>query len=101
MLNLLRFTSDGRASYDEYFRQLSTTFLPRYGGEVLYAGDGSTVLVAEPGQQWDAVLLVRFPNREAFTRMVAGAQYQQVTQLRTEALTEAVLQATVPWSDPG
>jgi uncharacterized protein (DUF1330 family) len=98
MLNLLRFRAGGRASYDEYARALADTFLPRYGGEVLYAGDGSTVLVAEPGQEWDAVLLVRYPTREAFSRMVADPEYQQVTGRRTDALEEAVLQATVPWA---
>src|SRR4051794_36107055 len=67
------------------------TFLPRYGGEVLYAGDGGTPLAAEQGQDWDAVLLVRYPSREAFSRMVADPEYQQVTHLRTQALTEAVL----------
>ena len=98
MLNLLRFTEGGRESYDRYAEALSSTFLPRYGGEVLYAGDGSTSLVAEAGQEWDAVLLVRYPSREAFSRMVADPEYQEVTGLRTEALTEAVLQATVPWA---
>jgi len=97
MLNLLRFAEGGRASYDEYAGALDKTFLERYGGEVLYAGDGSTALVAEDGQAWDAVLLVRYPSREAFSRMVADPDYQQVTPLRTKALTEAVLQATIPW----
>ncbi|HEU5034949.1 MAG TPA: DUF1330 domain-containing protein [Mycobacteriales bacterium] len=99
MLNLLRFKADGgRASYDEYARALSETYLARYGAEVIYAGDGSTALVAEDGQAWDAVLLVRYPSREAFCRMVADPEYQQVTRFRTEALEEAVLQATVPWT---
>ena len=97
MLNLLRFADGGRESYDRYAEALRTTFLPRYGAEVLYAGDGSTTLVAETGQDWDAVLLVRYPSREAFSRMVADPEYQQVTGLRTRALTEAVLQATVAW----
>ena len=97
MLNLLRFAQGGRDSYAAYARVLSETFLPRYGAQVLYAGDGSTVLAAEPGQEWDAVLLVRYPSRAAFSRMVADPEYQQVTHLRSEALTEAVLQATVPW----
>lgn len=97
MLNLLRFAEGGRESYARYADALRETFLPRYGAEVLYAGDGSTVLVAEEGQSWDAVLLVRYPSREAFSRMVADPEYQQVTAFRTEALEEAVLQATVPW----
>jgi uncharacterized protein (DUF1330 family) len=97
MLNLLRFAEGGRELYAQYAEALGTTFLRRYGGEVLYAGDGSTALVAEDGQAWDAVLLVRYPSREAFSRMVADPEYQQVTELRTRALTEAVLQATTPW----
>jgi uncharacterized protein (DUF1330 family) len=99
MLNLLRYDGEqGRESYATYARHLSETFLPRYGGEVLYAGDGSTVLVAEEGQAWDTVLLVRYPSRQAFSDMVADPEYQEVTRYRTGALTEAVLQATVPRS---
>jgi uncharacterized protein (DUF1330 family) len=101
MLNLLRFAESGRESYDRYARHLSETFLPRYGGEVIYAGDGSTALVADDGQAWDAVLIVRYPDRAAFSRMVADPEYQEVTHLRTQALTEAVLQATVPWRPAG
>jgi uncharacterized protein (DUF1330 family) len=99
MLNLLRFKPDGgRESYARYSRALvEEGHLARVGGEVLYAGDGSTALVAEDGQSWDAVLVVRYPSREAFSRMVADPDYQKVTHLRTEALEEAVLQATVPW----
>lgn len=97
MLNLLRFKEGGRASYDEYGRHTAKTFLPRYGGEVLYAGDGRSPLVAEAGQAWDVVLLVRYPSREAFGRMIADPEYQAITHLRTEALAEAVLQPTTPW----
>jgi uncharacterized protein (DUF1330 family) len=97
MLNLLRYADGGRELYARYAEALKSTFLPRYGGEVLYAGDGSTSLVAEDGQAWDAVLLVRYPSRAAFSRMVADPEYQQVTELRTRALSEAVLQATTPW----
>jgi uncharacterized protein (DUF1330 family) len=97
MLNLLRYAEGGRELYAQYAAALTDTFLPRYGGEVLYAGEGSTALVAEAGQDWDAVLLVRYPSRQAFSAMVADPEYQQVTELRTRALTEAVLQATRPW----
>jgi uncharacterized protein (DUF1330 family) len=97
MLNLLRYAEGGEDSYREYGRRTGE-FLAKYGGEVVYAGDGSTALVAEDGQAWDAVLVVRYPSREAFCRMVADPDYQQVTHLRTQALTEAVLQATIPWS---
>ncbi len=96
MLNLLRFADGGRASYEEYLRRFAETFAGRYGVEVLYAGEGSTALVAEPGQSWDAVLVVRYPNRETFSAMVSDPEYLAITHLRSEALVEAVLQATVP-----
>jgi hypothetical protein len=41
-----------------------------------------------------AVLLVRYPSRRAFSDMVRDPEYQVGTHLRTEALTEAVLQPT-------
>lgn len=97
MLNLLRFAEGGRDAYARYAEALQQTFLPRYGAKVLYAGDGSTSLVAEAGQAWDAVVLVRYPSRTAFSEMVADPDYQEVTGLRSGALEEAVLQATVPW----
>jgi uncharacterized protein (DUF1330 family) len=96
MLNLLRFADGGRARYDEYARA-AAPFLAKAGGELVYAGDGSTALVAEAGQAWDAVLLVRYPSRAAFLAMVADPAYQAITHLRTKALREAVLQATIPW----
>ncbi|QWC86486.1 DUF1330 domain-containing protein [Nocardioidaceae bacterium] len=98
MLNLLRWKDEaGRRSYKDYSRAVGETFLPRVGGEVLYAGSGTSALVAEDGQAWDAVLLVRYPSRQAFLDMVGDPGYQQVTALRTAALEEAVLQPTKPW----
>lgn len=98
MLNLLRFTEDGRESYLRYAQAIEP-ILERYGAELVYAGSGSTVLVAEEGQSWDAVLLVRYPSRETFSRMVADPDYHPISALRTQSLTEAVLQATVEWTE--
>ena len=53
--------------------------------------------VEQDGQSWDGVLLVRCPSRQAFSDMVHDPAYQAGAQLRTRALAEAVLQATVPW----
>lgn len=96
MLNLLRFADGGGARYAEYARAVQP-FLAKVGGELVYAGDGAAALVAEAGQAWDAVLLVRYPSRAAFAAMVADPAYQQITHLRTAALREAVLQPTAPW----
>jgi len=97
MLNLLRFADGGRARYGEYARAVEPLLRAR-GAEVLYAGDGAAALVAEDGQSWDAVLVVRYPSRAAFSAMVADPAYQRIAHLRSEALREAVLQPTTPWS---
>jgi uncharacterized protein (DUF1330 family) len=96
MLNLLRFDSAKRESYAEYTRRIQP-FLDEMGATVLYVGDCSSLLVGPDTHEWDSVLLVRYPSRQAFSSMVAHPDYQQITGLRTEALTEAVLQATIPW----
>lgn len=94
MLNLLKFAEGGRPSYEAYAREIAP-FLKKVGGEVVYFGDTTTPLVAPPGDTaWDAVLLVRYPSRAAFSAMVADPEYQGITGLRTAALEAAVLQPT-------
>jgi uncharacterized protein (DUF1330 family) len=96
MLNLLRFSDGGADRYREY--ALATQpFLAAVGGELLYAGLAGPALVADDGQSWDAVLLVRYPSRAAFFRMVSNPAYLAITHLRTSALREAVLQPTSAW----
>jgi uncharacterized protein (DUF1330 family) len=93
MLNLLRFREGGQESYEKYLAMFGR-YAAEVGAEVLYYGDGNTALVAEQGQDWDAVLLVRYPSRRAFSDMVRNPAYQEGTHLRDEALVEAVLQPT-------
>ncbi|WCB95481.1 hypothetical protein DSM104299_04229 [Baekduia alba] len=96
MLNLLKFTPDGgRDSYNKYATAI-LPFLEKVGGTVVHFGETATPLVAPPTDTpWDAVLLVRYPSRQAFSAMVADPEYQHITHLRTEALDAAVLQPTV------
>ena len=96
MLNLLRFKPGGRASYAAYAREI-VPFLERFGAQIVYLGDCGHALVAPASHDWDAVLLIRYPTRRAFSQMVADPGYQTITHLRTAALEAAVLEPTVPW----
>ena len=98
MLNLLRFEPGKREGYEEYSRRIRP-FLDEMGASVLYVGECSSLLVGPESHRWDAVLLVRYPSRQAFSSMVADPKYQEITGMRTEALEDAVLQATIPWPD--
>ncbi|EHK75011.1 hypothetical protein SM0020_25856 [Sinorhizobium meliloti CCNWSX0020] len=92
MLNLLRFKADGgRQRYLDYLA-MAGPIVARYGAEILFAGDGATALCAEPGQSWDAVALVRYPNRSTFVDMIADPAYAVADPIRMSALEEAVLQ---------
>lgn len=94
MLNLLRFRRDGgRERYAEYLR-LAGEVTAELGIRVVYVGTGLPPLVAEAGQEWDAVLLVSYPSRRVFGRLVDDPRYRAVAHLRQEALEEAVLQPT-------
>jgi uncharacterized protein (DUF1330 family) len=98
MLNLLRFRADGgRERYMEYAAR-SIPIAERFGAEALYVGDGDGALVAEAGQAWDAVVLMRYPSRQAFASMVRDPEYRAGAHLRSEALTESVLQPTVAFA---
>ena len=99
MLNLLRFRPDGGERRYRAYLESNGAVWTRYGVEPLYAGAGSAPLVAESGQDWDAVAVVRYPSRQAFQDMIRDPEYQANEHLRTDALTESVLQPTTPvWS---
>jgi uncharacterized protein (DUF1330 family) len=96
MLNLLRFRPGGRESYQRYAEHLAATVNEKYGLSVDYIGTGGRALVAEDGQAWDMVVLVRYPSRQAFADMIRDPEYRAGAHLRSEALVESVLQPTVP-----
>ena len=98
MLNLLKFADDGRKRYVEYAKKIQP-FLDELGADVVYIGDCSSLLVGTETHEWDTILLIRYPSRQAFSSMVANPDYQEITGIRTESLEEAVLQATIPWPE--
>lgn len=92
MLNLLRFQPDGgRERYAEYLAK-AQPHAEAAGAEVVFLGYGEAALIAEAGQDWDAVLLVRYPSRRAFGQMVMDPAYQPLAEIRAGALVESVLQ---------
>jgi uncharacterized protein (DUF1330 family) len=94
MLNLLRVAGGDRALYDEYSRRV-LPILAKCGAEVVYAGELSTMVIApEVHGEWDLVLLVRYPSREAFMAMITDPEYLEVAELRSRGLEDSLLQAT-------
>jgi len=95
MLNLLRFKpGGGRESYAAYL-EAADPYLSQVGGEVLFRGDARQVVIGEDGE-WDLVLVVRYPSKEAFLEMLRIPEYHEATALRTNALLDSRLIACEP-----
>ncbi|MBE2319875.1 DUF1330 domain-containing protein [Solirubrobacter sp. CPCC 204708] len=90
MLNLLRFRPGGAARYDDYRQALLASGVAA-DAEPLFFGTGFPSL---EGEDWDAVLLVRYPSRAAFAGMIRSPEYRAIEPLRREALEDAVVQPT-------
>lgn len=94
MVNLLRFRADGgEDAYNEYGRKMFP-LMEKHGLKVVYAGRCEQLLIG--AEEWDRVLLVEYPSRAAFLRMVTSEEYQTISQTRTDALVDSVLYATRP-----
>lgn len=88
VLNLLKFRQpQGREAFAEY-GALSGPLVARQGGELFYLADAGPSVA---GDSWDQVIMVRFPDIDAFIGLVADPEYQR----RVPALREAALERTL------
>jgi uncharacterized protein (DUF1330 family) len=96
MVNQIRFKPDGgRDKYYDYLH-MARPILARFGAEILFGGDGQPVLTTGDAQDWDAVVLVRYPQRSAFKAMVDDPDYQVAFKVGASAIEEIVLQPVTP-----
>ena len=90
MVNLLRFRPDGGAEQYERYAAAATPFLAKAGATLRYLGDGvATVIGAD---HWDEVLLVEYPDIQAFFDMTSDPEYP--SELRAEGLLDSRLYGT-------
>jgi len=98
MINLLQFNQpDGVEHYERYAREV-LPHMERVGATAIYAGTSEALVIGEGLRPWwDAVLVVRYPTRQAFMDMVTGEGYADVHEHRSAALERAELIATSAW----
>lgn len=107
MLNLLRFRADaayspdqgqpertGSEAYATYAKEI-VPHLQQVSGKVIWQGEAKHAFIAPPDEQWDEVLLVEYPSKDAFLAMLKSPGYQAITFHRTAALEDARLIVTV------
>lgn len=103
MLNLLRFrpqaeypagsgfsACSGREAYARYSKD-ALAKVRQVGGEVVMSAPVLQRVIGPEGEDWDELLLVRYPSVKAFLGMVADPAYQTITVHRTAALADSRL----------
>jgi uncharacterized protein (DUF1330 family) len=92
MLNLLKFKPEGGlASYARYAEE-ADKFLRGVGGKAIYLGKMKELLIGH--EAWDVLILVRYPSRDAFLKMVNNPEYLEIHKYRAAAIERSVLYAT-------
>lgn len=106
MLNLLRFREtadysdhpdlapDGQISGEAAYAIYSEHTLPLLsdvGGKPIFMGTGGAFLIGPAEARWDRVLLIQYPNLQAFLQMTQNPQYHAGAGHRTAALADSRL----------
>ena len=96
MLNLIKLKPDGGAeSYMAYMAAVAP-LLARVGGHARYVGRGAELVIGRADEQWDLVLLIEYPTRQALLDMIGSPEYRAIQHLRDDSLARSVLLATDP-----
>ena len=109
MLNLLRYRQaadysespdldpgspvTGREAYASYTAGVLPLLDGVGGGIEMYGGCHGTVIGPE-GEEWDEIVLVRYPSSGAFVQMVSSPEYQAIQGHRNAALADSRLVRT-------
>jgi uncharacterized protein (DUF1330 family) len=105
MLNLLKFkrTAEGEAGSGEeaYQRYGNTTvaMIEERGGRILWQGRSNQVLIGDPAEDWDTLVLVEYPSRQSFIEMVSNPDYMKAHEHREAGLERTIVIACTPVVD--
>lgn len=99
MLNLLRYREQaadgfgvdglsGREAYGIYGQKFAG-LNPRFGGEPIWMGRALNSIIG--AEEWDVVILVRYPTRRQFLSMMDDPDYQAIAPIRAAALADSRL----------
>lgn len=104
MLNLLKYADraagnagakgmTGEQSYEKYGEEMQSR-LAAVGARLLWRGRADSVVIGTDADEWDEVLLMEYPSRQAFLQMTSAKDFEKTSEHRTNALTDSRLIAT-------
>ena len=80
----------GHEAYQRY-GAVALSHVVASGGGIVWGGPQALVVVGGSEQQWDEIICVRYPSREAFLKMVSNPDYLAASYHREAALERAAL----------
>lgn len=99
MLNLLNYRDvalegfgvDGLSGRDAYgaYGKAFAELNPRFGGEPIWMGRALNTIIGD--EDWDVVILVRYPTRQHFLDMMDDPDYQVISPIRAAAIKDSRL----------
>lgn len=105
MLNLLRFRTEasyppgqqhkacsGKEAFARYARGFGP-LLTAYGGELLWQGRFSAMLIGPQDKHWQLISVVKYPGAQSFVDLVSSPDYQAIAVHRSAALLDSRLMA--------
>ena len=102
MLNLLKFREfakysdgtdtgiSGAEAYQRYAVEV-TKIINRVGGEIVFDGQASTLVIGDGELEWDMVSIVQYPSVAAFLGMTSSEEYQKIHVHRDAGLEHQLL----------
>lgn len=96
MLNLLKFKEDGGDKLYARYLMESSPFARQIGANVDYFGIPGELLTGK--EDWDLLMLIRYPSRQAFLDLISNPDYIKAHEWRKKAVERAVLYPTSPTS---
>jgi len=95
MVNLVKFKQpEGEAAYRRY-GAIAAPLIERQKGEMLYFGKAGPLVAGR--ENWDMVILVRFPDLEHFIGMAGDPVYQsEARPIRDEAVERTIWMVSQP-----
>lgn len=102
MLNLLKYKEraegeegSGADAYAKY-GEAAVRMINETGGRLLWQARADQILIGDPAEDWDTVLLVEYPSRKAFLDMVSRPDYMKSHGHREAGLERTVVVACTP-----
>ncbi|MFN3232091.1 MAG: DUF1330 domain-containing protein [Alphaproteobacteria bacterium] len=105
MINMLKFKGQadygnadepartGKEAYTHY-GSLAGPFVEAVGGKPVTMLFPKHILIGDKAEDWDELLVVEYPSREAFLSMINDPAYQATAHHRTAALERSALIAS-------